>query len=300
MNIEKAKAVPLALILETLGCKPAKERGHKAIYLSPLRAEKTPSFHVNNQKNLWYDFGNSTGGSIIEFVCAYLKSENESSTVSDALRWIQNMAGQSIYIKPVSTADYSQQDSILKIKKIKPIKHPALINYLKMRGIPLGIASEHIEEASVHNTESKKDFFALAFKNEEGGYEIRNPFFKGCIGKKSISFIRGKEFGSNAIHIFEGFIDYLSAIADKKQTGFNDDTIVLNSLSCLRHATPYIKDYGYKFAYTWLDNDTAGDNGTKAVAEFCKAENNLQHKAMNDLYSSGKDVNAWYVKKLSL
>lgn len=86
MNIEQAKRIPLALILEKIGCKPVRDNGHKATYLSPIRHEKTPSFQVDNAKNLWYDFGIGKGGGIIELTCAWLESQNESHTVPDALR----------------------------------------------------------------------------------------------------------------------------------------------------------------------------------------------------------------------
>lgn len=136
--------------------------------------------------------------------------------------------------------------------------------------------------------------------NEEGGYEVRNPFFKGYVGAKGISFIRGKQPKPEGIHIFEGFMDYVSAIAFEQVPQFDDDTIILNSLSCLKHATPYIRNYGYQVAYTWLDNDLAGQKGTQALAEFFKTEENLLHKPMNEIYLPHKDMNAWHMARLSL
>ena len=35
------------------------------MYLSLLREERTPSFSVSYDKNLWHDFGTGEGGSII-------------------------------------------------------------------------------------------------------------------------------------------------------------------------------------------------------------------------------------------
>lgn len=300
MNIDQAKAIPLGLILEKIGCKPAKENTKRSIYLSPLRAEKTPSFHVNPESNLWYDHGIGQGGSIIEFVTLYLQSQGEACTVSDALRWLGNMAGIVATIKSVQVFESLKEDATLVLKNAKPIKHPALIKYLENRGIPLVVAIPYMSEVLVHNTDTRKDFFALGMKNEEEGYEIRNPYFKGCLGAKAITFIRGRRPKPEGIHLFEGMFDFVSAITFSKVAQFEDDAIILNSLSCLKQATPYIKGYGYRFAYTWFDNDPAGEKATQSIAEFLKTEEGLLHRPMNAVYMPDKDVSAWHMNKLSL
>ena len=40
---------------------------------------------------------------------------------------------------------------------------------------------------------SDKTFFALGFANDAGGWELRNPYFKGCMAPKPISTIKGKD-----------------------------------------------------------------------------------------------------------
>ena len=300
MNIDQAKTIPLALILEKIGCRPTRERKRESTYLSPLRNEKTPSFQVNHVKNLWFDFGTGKGGDIIGFVRAWLESSNESYAVSDALRWLDNMAGYTPAIKSIATIDNVEKKGTLVLKHVKPIKHPALVHYLKSRGIPMDVASAYMVEVLVRNAETDKDFFALGFANEDEGYELRNPFFKGSVGAKAISFIRGTRPKPDGIHIFEGIMDYVSAIAFKKTMQFDHDAIVLNSLSLLKQATPYIKSYGYGVAYTWLDNDLAGRKGTKSLDEFFAMEDNLRHETMNAVYNPHKDVNAWHMHRLSL
>lgn len=240
------------------------------------------------------------GGDVIGFVRAWLESSNESFTVSDALRWLNNMTGFVPVIKSVATIDYTKKDSNLVPKNTKSIKHPALLKYLKARGIPFKIAAASLVEVLVHNTDTDKDFFALGFPNEDDGYEIRNPFFKGSVGSKAISFIRGNQPKPKSIHIFEGFMDYESAIDYEQVTRFDDDTIVLNSLSLIKQAIPYIKNYGYRIAYTWMDNDEAGKKATKALDDFFKTEEDLQHIAKNNLYEPHKDVNAWHMNRLGL
>lgn len=300
MNIEHAKKVPLSLILDKINFKPSKESNNEAWYLSPLRSERTPSFHVNTNKNVWYDHGTGEGGDAIKFVCRYLQEANENHTVADALRWIKNMTGYSPMIANVKTVDYSMEDKKLLLRNKKDIEHPALIHYLEKRGIPLNIASDYLQEIRVFNKDTKKTFFSIGLRNEDAGYEIRNPFFKGSIGTKSITFIRGSRAKPEGINIFEGMMDYLSILARQNGKPFEDDTIILNSLSCLKKATPYINNYGYKVAYTWMDNDVAGEKATESLAEFFKTQKHLEHTPMNVMYEPYKDVNEWHMKKLGL
>jgi hypothetical protein len=300
MNIEHAKTIHLSLILEKIGFLPQKETDNELWYISPFRNEKTASFHVNKPRNLWYDFGEARGGDNIKFVQEYLASTGENNTVSDALRWVNNMSGFVPSIQPVDVPQYNNEDKGLVLKDAKPIRHIALVEYLKSRGIPIEIGKLYLQEVSVYNSEKKKTYFALGFKNEESGYELRNPYFKGCIRPKDVTFIRGTVSKPDGIHIFEGFMDYLSIICQRDGKQLDDDVIVLNSLACLHSATAYIKGYGYHVAYTWLDNDTAGQKATASLSGFFKTEDNLQHKPMNNRYAPHKDVNAWHMYKLGL
>jgi len=299
MNIEHANSIALSAILEKAGFKPVKETGKDLWYLSPLRNEKTASFHVDLRKNVWFDFGANKGGDSIAFVCAYLEATAENHTASDALRWLKNMMNDGVIIGVVRDPNEVEDKSKLTLKKTKPLQHRALIHYLESRGIPLYIAQSYLKEVHVHHNGNDKSYFALGLKNESGGYEIRNPYFKGCIRPKNITFIRGEIPKPNGIHIFEGFMDYLSIITQQGKP-LENDAIILNSLACMRKATAYIKNYGYRVAYTWLDNDDAGKEATEAFAEFFKTEENLQHRPMNKLYAKHKDVNDWQMYRLGL
>lgn len=300
MNIEQAKTIAITDILDKLGFKSVKQAGDDYWYHSPLRNEKTPSFHVHTKKNIWYDFGEDLGGDVIGFVCAYLKRQDVGHTVSDALRWIRNMSGLTPSIQPVDIPETTQQERKLKVLFAKPIQRLALIRYLEERGIPLKIADEYLQEVKVQNIETKKSFNGLGFKNEDLGYELRTSSFKGSAGKKNITFIRGTQPKPPGVNIFEGFMDYLSIMVDRKGEKFTDDTIILNSLSCMKMATPYLWQYGYETVYTWMDNDTAGEKATKNLNDFFKTEKNLTHKSMNDIYAPHKDVNEWLMHKLKL
>lgn len=300
MNIEFANTISMSEILGKLGLNPTKQQENGLWYLSPFRKEKTASFHVNTRKNVWYDHGEAIGGDVISFVCQHLERSGVQCTPADALRWLRNMF-HTLHI-PTIQCDKERNETTRStvLKGVKPLKHAALIHYLSGRGIPLSVAQTYLQEIRVENTKTNKVFFAFAIRNEERGYEYRNLYFKGCVGKKSVTFIRGEIPKPPAIHIFEGFMDFLSVITQHEGKRLKHDAIILNSLSQIKEAVAYIKSYGYENVYTWLDNDEAGKKATEAFALFCKTEPDLTHQAMNSTYTPYKDVNAAHMVKLGL
>lgn len=294
MNIEQAKAIALSEILTKLGFQPASRSGIDLMYLSPLRKEKKPSFHVNERNNIWYDHGSGEGGNAFDFVLAYLQSQAEDHTTHDGLRWFNNMFGQSS-ITPVikSSETVIVDEQALQLKNIYQIKCPAFFNYLQSRNIPLPCASRYLKEVEIFNTKSGKTFLALGLKNEDGGYELRNKNFQGSVRSKYVSFIRGSNPNVKGIHVFEGMMDFLSALVIEKKMQFEEDVIILNSVTLLGKAYPYINNYGYENLYSWLDNDPAGDKASRALETFLARHSTISFHPMNNRYAGFQDVNAW-------
>ncbi|MBD2704694.1 toprim domain-containing protein [Spirosoma sp. BT702] len=302
MNIDQAKTVAIVEILSRLGIHPKRITADKVLYLSPVRNEKTPSFWVYTKTNRWHDYGDGRGGDTVDLASAYLQFTREAHTVADALRWIRNMGMATYAMAPIQqpTDHLTNDDASLILKSEKPIQHVGLIRYLEKRGISLDIARRHLKELRVQNKRTDKYFTALGFLNEEGGYELRNPFFKGCLRPKAISFVRGRVPKPQGIHLFEGFMDHLSAVCQLRGNGLTDDVIILNSLSCLKDIIPYIQNYGYQVLYSWMDNDEAGVKATATLTEFCQTQSDLRHIPMNKVYAPHKDVNAWHMHQRNL
>lgn len=300
MNIKHALQVPISLVLERMGSTLIKQNGNEEWYLSPLRKEKTASLHVHTLKNVWYDFGENIGGDVVKLVCTYLEHCRVDHQVADALRWLNNMT---ISYKPVQfdiERKKIKNQSKLELKHSTKLGNVKLLHYLESRGIPPMIATRYVKEVLVKNKETNKQFSAIGFRNEDLGWELRNELFKGCIAPKTITFVRGEKPKPDIVNIFEGFMDFLS-IASLNEKGFVDgDSIVLNSLSCLSQAFPFIKDYGYTTLCTWLDNDHAGRKAIETVSAFVKTQIGLTHVSMNDHYAPHKDVNAWLMCNLGL
>ena len=214
MNTTQAKEISIFKFLQSQGIYPEYTKGSKAFYNSPLRDEKTPSFNIDTQKNIWYDYGTAEGGKIIDLVTKMF-----GISVSKALEKLSDTNFQSNII----SFSFYKQNSVstgIEIKHIQPIQNKALIQYLATRKIPLHIAKNYLQEA--YYLANNKKYFALAFKNNKGGYELRNKYFKGGTSPKYYTSIISN---TKSLNIFEGVYDFLSALVYYKASQPNNDTI---------------------------------------------------------------------------
>ena len=86
-DLSLIKRYSIVEYLERKGIKPVRRTPSYALYRSPLREETHPSFKVDTQKNLWIDYAEGRGGSIID-LCMRM----ESSTLSEAIRRLRQNA----------------------------------------------------------------------------------------------------------------------------------------------------------------------------------------------------------------
>ena len=186
-------------------------------------------------------------------------------------------------------ADKEKTNGITLIEE-KPLEHPGLLEYLQSRKIDLTIAREHCRE--VHYQTGGREYFAIGFANDAGGYEIRNPSFKGCIAPKDITHIRQKD-KKETCFLFEGFMDYLSLLTIRQQLNPEypssnwHDNIILNSTANLQKALPLLADYDQ--TYCFLDNDKAG------MTVFRELQKELGYLVRDSShhYSGYKDLNEY-------
>ena len=64
-DLSLIKRYPIVAYLERKGINPIRRTPAYALYRSPLREETHPSFKVDTEKNLWIDYAEGRGGSII-------------------------------------------------------------------------------------------------------------------------------------------------------------------------------------------------------------------------------------------
>ncbi len=284
--IKEIKSIPLASFLSRLGHKPTARKGTRLWYKSPLRQEHTPSFKVETALNCWYDFGLGRGGNIIDLAAELYQSND--------LCYLMRCIADSYPVPSVPTvaSSFAPRHSAPSMERFEVVslEHRALVAYLQERGIPAHIAKANCKEA--HYSFNGKPYFAVAFENVNNGWELRNRYFKGCRGRKDISYLPwARDDPATECAVFEGFIDYLSSLALGIISGA--DAIILNSVVNVNKAVPYLK--GYTAINCYLDNDNAGQT---ALAELTAIYGSIVIDR-STLYAEFNDLNDFLVNQSS-
>lgn len=188
---------------------------------------------------------------------------------------------------------YPSAELVLKNKR-RTIQSKGLLDFLKVLGISPDIAQHYFQEICVYNKQTQETLKTLGFPNEDEGWELVNPFFKGTIGTQSISFIRGTHDKPESIHIFKEILDYLAFLSKLGAKKIVADVVILHANNCIQQINPYIQNYGYKQIYSWMNNDQSGLDARNYIQQIANAEEELKHKAMNKLYKPFKNLQAWH------
>ncbi|BFK96043.1 toprim domain-containing protein [Alistipes onderdonkii] len=281
-TIQAIKCLPIRAYLAQRGLHPAKDNPHYGLYLSPLREERTPSFKVDYMQNLWYDFGLGVDGSIIDLVM-----QLEQCDFTQAVRLLGGGVKTAISA-PASTSALPTAPA-LRILSDMPLRHPALVGYLSSRGIGLEIASAHCRE--VHYAVGGRKYFAVGFRNDAGGWELRSERFKGCASPKQTTTIDNR---SDTAVAFEGFMDFLSYLSMKPDGWPHLDATVLNSVANLPKAIPFLERHSTIQAF--FDNDDAGRKVTIELKRLCPKSTVINRSY---LYQEHKDLNEYWQAKQS-
>lgn len=282
MTCNEAKKISLVSILDKIGAKKIKQNNREIWYISPFRNETTASFKIDLSKNVWFDYGEGKGGNVLDFVIQYYKCN-----LKEVLRMLDNESFS--FHQPTFQDVAIEKEKSIELKKISSVKNKSLIHYAEKRGLNLTLLYKYCRE--VHYKRDNKTYYGIGFKNVLEGYEIRNKFFKGCLGNKSITTI---ENNCNQVILFEGWIDFLSLLVLYSSIEYCFDFIVLNSTS-QRESVSNLK-IRYEKVYLCFDNDLTGD---KTTSFFMEMYGNL----VNDIryfFKDYKDLNEYLVSKIKV
>lgn len=278
MDARQMREIPIADFLNAMGIHPTKQKGNALWYSAPYRMERRPSFKVDINRNVWFDFGIGKGGDIFDLAGEFIGSK-------DFLLRAAFIARNGAYPLPIIEHPQrnEEKEPIFEDIWVRPLQDSKLLGYLRERGIFADTVITNCEEVRyrVHG----KRYYAIGFRNEAGGLELRNRFFKGCIPPKDISLKRN---GSDVCSVFEGFMDYLSAM----QMGIiASDWLVLNSVSNVEKT---LKVLGvYRRIECYLDNDDAG----RRTLEKLRADFGEKVIDRSSLYADHKDLNEFLLSK---
>ena len=291
-DLSRIKRYPIVEYLERKGVKPVRRTAAYALYCSPLREETHPSFKVDTEKNLWIDYGEGRGGSIID-LCMRM----EGCTLSEAIRRLgQNASLDAAYglSKEKSDIDTSpvtpwQPSGARKLIEVSDTLPSHLEAYLAdKRCIDLNRARPFLK-CICYEVRGRR-YQAIGFANLSGGYELRdNKTFKGTIAPKDITPIFTDR--AEPVCIFEGFMDFLSFLSMKEE--ITNHCLVMNSVSNVARTIRYLNDRHLTNIRAFLDNDEAG---RRAVQDFIKAGFHVED--MNIHYKDFKDLNDFHVSRV--
>ncbi len=279
-TIHAIKCLSIRAYLAERGLYPTNDNSRYGLYLSPLREERTPSFKVDYVQNLWYDFGLGAGGSIIDLVMRL-----ERCDFAQAVRFLGS--GEKTPMAVPVPLSVPQTVPTLRLLSDMPLRHPALVGYLSSRGIDPAIASAGCRE--VHYAVGGRNYFAVGFRNDAGGWELRSERFKGSVSPKHITTIDNR---SDTVLAFEGFMDFLSYLSMEKQ--LQTDVAVLNSVVNLPKAIPFLNRHATIHAF--FDNDEAGQKATANLKRLCPNSSVIDR---SHLYREHKDLNEYWQAKQS-
>jgi len=280
LSVEEARETDMVNYLSNLGHEPTKIRGNDYWYLSPLREEKTASFKVNRRLNRWYDHGLGKGGNIIDFAILY-----NNCTVGEFLHQLSgNLSLQQPFVKHLKKQADGDPESKVGILQEKGLSSFSLLRYLQQRRIPIDLAERYCREVKYEL--NGKEYFGIGFKNNSGGYEIRNPYFKISSAPKDITTFND---GAEEASVFEGFTDFLSFVAiHKNQHQIPTDFVILNSVSFFEKARTFMEQH--ECIRLYLDRDATGQN----CSHYALSLSN-KYKDESGLYQHHNDLNDWLV-----
>jgi DNA primase len=279
MNCKQFNSISLEEVLQILGHLPTKQTEKEAWFLNPFSTENQASFKLDKRNNIWYLHSEGIGGNNTDFMIKYL-----NASVKEVLEWAENQIFSSFHQQNFPNQKLENLHKNYEIIEVKEIQHPALMEYLRTRKVEN--QTEFLKE--IHYQMNDKNYFGIGFKNNSGGYEIRNKYSKICLGKKDVSTIKN---GSGNVKIFEGFFDFLSF---KNIENFLEkepsDYIILNSVSMIHNIKNSLENYENIELY--FDNDEAGSR----AAEMLKNEmENVEDCRV--LYSDFKDLNEYLTQQ---
>jgi hypothetical protein len=277
--IEQAKKVSIPLLLANWQHNPTSINEREFTYLSPLSNERTPSFFVNIQKNVYKDFSTGNGGDAIDLTRKFFGYDFKTA-VAYLLGFVKHNRQSDFSFSGHTQAKPPQAatDSKIRILSNEPLTNSVLLGYTLERGISKGISQKYLRQITYLNKGLR--YYGIGFANDAGGFELRNP--KGFKAKTQ-NGITVFDASTDDVLLFEGFFDFLSALELYQERPLQKTCIVLNSNVNVRLAYPYFKGTVNCF----LDNDASGKATVNKIVSLGYTVTDYSQS----LYPEYKDLN---------
>lgn len=163
------------------------------------------------------------------------------------------------------------------------LQSKGLFAYLYSRKVNIAIAKQFLQEAHYSFMDCDSYLYALAYKNDKGGYELRSSRYKGGTSPKGITTHLDKENAPTVV--FEGFFDMLSFAT--LCGGVKHNYIVLNSIVTKEAALEVLRTITNQI-YLCLDNDEGGESTTRWFLDALPSAKDIRNR-----FAPAKDVNEY-------
>lgn len=206
-------------------------------------------------------------------------------------------------------------ESQVRVQKAWPdVTLSFLLDYaVNTRRIPQNLVNQYLYQVKAKFKKTGREYYYLAFPTSNNSWQLRNSM-QGA-GKCSVSSfptiytsegdLRASsrlidpsilEPTSDQIVIFEGFMNFLSALADEHALFFNTDVIVLNSVNNTDLAYNFIAKHDTVYAY--YDNDKTGEKYNQMLCERLRQDKpDINYYDMRYLYQEFNDYNDMWKDK---
>lgn len=296
-EIERLKRIDLISYLESMGFKPDWKRGEKAMFFSPLRSEKNPSFYVYQNGKGWYwkDWGTGESGDIIKFIMLYygvdfkeaIKKLGSSSSIyippsiensrydlrKDSVEWIR---------------DFYRKGNMMNSEKMKIIR-----DYFLKRGVRY-----HSEMKCILVTERKEEKLYIGipipFPLKMRGLELRevDGSSRKTWGKKTLWLMKRDP---GRFLITESILDALSG-----EIILDDESISLCSLNGVGNVyqlDDLFVQYSPGLVILALDADEPGQKATREAVKIAKRHSVSVVEFADHIEAGVKDLHKLLMKK---
>ena len=264
MNTNEAKQIRIEEYLHSLGYDPVRRQGGNLWYKSPFRDEREPSFKVNTERNLWYDFGAGRGGNIIALA--------QELYASDSLPYLlERIAEQAPGVHPVSFSFGKQTPLKTEFPTVGggAALFPRLVFLSAAEGDKYGAGKKRMQGSAL--SDRRQTILCRRLPQPFGeATRYATSSSRGASHRRT-SPTYGRNSRGRPAASSRGFMDYLSFLTlrlercPERPDLDGQDYIVLNSTSNLSKAIRPLDGYGR--IHCFLDNDKAGMEAVQELRE---------------------------------
>lgn len=196
--------VPIKAVAQRLGLRPMTVTEKYAMYKAPWRDESTASLKIDYEKNLFYDFGDSSfnGNTVI------LIQQVLGINIEDALDWLDENFPEQGNSSQVVDVPYNEVVRN-KIIEVLPVDMAYCEDTLAIHKISYDVASRYCSMVHYRNYDGVEKY-GVGLQTINGGYIVLSQRVILCAGRNGITIIGSAD--NEECVLFGGMLDFLAYV----------------------------------------------------------------------------------------